>query len=84
MHTFNTLGAAIKNIDLRLIIGGFNNNINNEVNIGALDRLDAAIKNADVEPIVSWSNNNMGTKVNVGMFMGKVIYPQNGCWVYSR
>ena len=53
MHTFNTLGAAIKNIDLRLIIGGFNNNINNEVNIGALDRLDAAIKNADVEPIVS-------------------------------
>lgn len=68
-----TLGATIKDTDVRPTVYGSNNDTDNEFDIGALSVLSKTIKNTNIESTIGEANNNTNTKFDASVFMGGLI-----------
>ena len=64
---------TITNINPKFITSGINDNIDNEVDINALNALSVAIKDIDIKLITGKVNNNINIKINTNVFMSKII-----------
>lgn len=76
LEASGTLGAwctTIQDIDAWLSSGGFNNDIDNEFDVGVLDMLNTAIKDTDAKPTTDIADNNTDVEVNASMYICRSI-----------